>query len=221
MLICKYFGIKDDYCKLQSTTLEKSIFKIRTALGDSVTTYTNTDATPIHGTGQGSCATAAIWLLISSFLMDLLEKISNGMEMEDILDHIKNTRQIIEGFVDDNTLFTNLKYGRTNLNELVKKAEQDWQNWECLLHTSGGALELSKCFYYLLSWKWDKWGSPIPQTIKEQNLPPTKITMSATNEIITLQQKEVQDSHKTLGTYKCIFGSEIEQYTKLLEKATI
>jgi hypothetical protein len=82
-----------------------------------------------------------------------------------------------------------------------------------------GALELSKCFYYLLSWKWDKWGSPIPQTIKEQNLPPIKIIMSATKEIITLQQKEVQDSHRTLGTYKCIFGSETEQYTKLLEQS--
>jgi hypothetical protein len=151
MMVSKYFGVDDNYCKLQSTTLKKSIFKIRTALGDSVETYKHSDKTPIHGTGQGSCASPAMWLLISSFLMDLPEQISNGMEIEDILEHMESIRQIIEGFVDDNSLFTNLKFGDNNLQELIKKAQKDGQNWECLLHTSGGALELSKCFYYILS----------------------------------------------------------------------
>jgi hypothetical protein len=107
-MVRNYFGINDEHCKLQSTTLEKSIFKIRTALGDSVKTYTNSENTPIHGTGQGSCANLAMWLLISSFLMNLLEQISNGTEIEDIFDHITNIRQIIEAFVDDSSLFTNL-----------------------------------------------------------------------------------------------------------------
>jgi hypothetical protein len=42
--------------------------------------------------------------------------------------------------------------------------------WECLLHTAGGELELIECFHYILSWKWDKIGNTIPQTINEQQI---------------------------------------------------
>jgi hypothetical protein len=31
-----------------------------------------------------------------------------------------------------------------------------------LLEATGGALELSKCFYYILSWLWDRKGNAIP-----------------------------------------------------------
>jgi hypothetical protein len=30
------------------------------------------------------------------------------------------------------------------------------QTWECLLYSSGGALELQKCFWYLMYWEWKK-----------------------------------------------------------------
>jgi hypothetical protein len=60
-------------------------------------------------------------------------------------------------------------------------------------------------------------GSPLPQIVKEQKLDPLKIKMSATSKYEILQQKEVQESHKTLGIYK--IGNEREQYTQLLEKS--
>jgi hypothetical protein len=66
--------------------------------------------------------------------------------------------------VDDNSIFTNLPFGNNNLILLLEKAQHDAQTWEGLLSATGGELKLSKCFYYVLSWKWTKIGSPVPET---------------------------------------------------------
>jgi hypothetical protein len=104
--------------------------------------------------------------------MDILQGQANGMNMEYVKMALFEKRLIqwIKGFVDDTSIFANLEFGNNNLVELLDKIQADGQLWECLLHTTGGELELSKCFYYILSWKWDKIENPIPQTINEQQI---------------------------------------------------
>jgi hypothetical protein len=46
------------------------------------------------------------------------------------------------------------------------------------------------------------------------------IKMTNENSSTELVQKEVYDSHKTLGTYKCIVGKEQEQFDTLMQKST-
>jgi hypothetical protein len=46
------------------------------------------------------------------------------------------------------------------------------------------------------------------------------LELSTYNTTTELVQKHVTQSHKTLGTYKCIVGAETEQFNKLLEKST-
>jgi hypothetical protein len=81
-----------------------------------------------------------------------------------------------------------------------------------LLNVSGGELELKQCFYYVLSWKWDTYGNPRPQEMKEQQLKKISIKLSTTKETVELTEKEAIDSHKTLGTFKCIYGKEQTQF---------
>jgi hypothetical protein len=99
MLISCYNRIPNNFCKIQASTLKHTIFKLRTTIGDSKTTYSDCDDKPIHGTGLGSCASPAIWLLLSSFLMALLKENGTGMTMEDILNDKNKVKEIIEGFV--------------------------------------------------------------------------------------------------------------------------
>jgi hypothetical protein len=73
ILIRKYLVFGDKLRKLQSTALKEAQFRIRTALGDSERTYKNTKESPINGTGQESCSSPAIWLMVSSFVMDILQ----------------------------------------------------------------------------------------------------------------------------------------------------
>jgi hypothetical protein len=142
----------------------------------------------IHGTGQGSCASPAIWLMICSFIMDILKQNANGMVMEGVEKEIVFAIiHWIKGFVDDTSIFTNLKYGDNNLEELLLKATEDAQMWEGLLSATGGELE--------------------------QEL---MMTNSKESRIL---EKNISESRKTLGTYKCVVGKESEQYEVLFAKS--
>jgi Reverse transcriptase (RNA-dependent DNA polymerase) len=169
MAVSGYFGIPICYRKMQANTLKNTTFRIRTAMGDSERTYTHTEDTPIHGTGQGSCASPAIWLFISSFIMMILEKEANGMEVHDILKEKDSIIQWIEGFVDDTSLFVNNGFEDTDIVNLKNKLKEDGTWWAGLLPATGGKLELSKCFFYLLTWKYDKKGNPIAELMQEQH----------------------------------------------------
>jgi hypothetical protein len=222
MIISQYFGISKNTASVQAKTLKYMQYRLRTALGDSVTTYQHSAETPIHGTGQGSCASPAIWLIISSILMDCLSDLGGGMTMIDVCSN-NALQQWIDGFVDDTSLFTNLlnKTSTDNVPLLCKYLQNDMIIWKNLLEASGGKLELSKCFYYILSWKFDQEGNGIPMSISDQrarNVTQISIT-DHTDSHIPITQKEVNKSHKTLGVYKAIDGNELEQITQLKIKS--
>ena len=51
---------------------------------------------------------------------------------------------------------------------MSEQLQHDTQEWEKLVATTGGKLELSKCFYYILQWKFDEEGKPSCTTKKER-----------------------------------------------------
>jgi hypothetical protein len=151
--------------------------------------------------------------------MDLLQQNAQGIKMY----HIDLTKQCIQqwiqGFVDDTSIFSNLEYDNTNTSDLLQQVQSDTQIWTNFLRITGGELELPKCFYYILSWKWDKWGNPIPQNSTEQNLQHNSLQIQNTTDLTKLTQKDPSDSHKTLGTYKCLYGKEHQHIQYLLDKS--
>jgi hypothetical protein len=83
-------------------------------------------------------------------------------------------------------------------------------------------LELSKCFYYLLSWKWDDKGNPVAETQQDQIIGSSNLQISLNKESKNptfLEQKEVNISHKTLGTFKLIVGKETDHIEYLQTKS--
>jgi hypothetical protein len=70
------------------------------------------------------------------------------------------------------------------------------------------------------TWKWDKNGNPSPQTILEQqqgNNQPI-ILNDIDGSSVILKQMEVNKSHKTLGTFKCVCGTEDDHIRNLRGK---
>jgi hypothetical protein len=126
---------------------EKYAIRLRTELGDSIRTYQHSKTTPIHVNGQGSCASPAIWLLISSIVMECLSKLRGGMTMIDVQDN-NSLQQWIDGLVDDTSIFTNnIQINHySDLTDLAEQLTKDIINWKELLEASGVKLELSKCF---------------------------------------------------------------------------
>jgi hypothetical protein len=62
----------------------KMKYYTKTLLGASKHSYSHSESSPIFGTGQGSCASPALWLHISSFLMDILDSHSFGFKATSI-----------------------------------------------------------------------------------------------------------------------------------------
>jgi hypothetical protein len=87
-----------------SNNIKKNAISTKMALGNSKKYYCHSHETPVHRMGKGSCSSPAIWLLVSSILMDCLQELAGGMEMTNPDDKTK-IQQWIDGFVDDTSLF--------------------------------------------------------------------------------------------------------------------
>jgi hypothetical protein len=130
MNISQYYGLSSTTMQTQATTLQKMRYWLQTALGDSTLYYQHTEETPIHGTGQGSCASPCIWLLISIILMDCLAELGGGVVMKDVTPIM--IQQWIDGFLDNTSLFSNLPRDSTNFNNiqlLHEKLRRDMILW--------------------------------------------------------------------------------------------
>ncbi len=73
------------------------------------------------------------------------------------------------------------------------------QTWERLLHSTGGALELSKCFFYVMAWKFKKDGTPMLLTPDEMPNISIHLTTGTSNTLHPIAHKSTYDAHKTLG----------------------
>ena len=125
-LVSQYCGMPMSACKMQSKTLEQMVFQIRTAIGISTNNYQHTIETPLHGSGQGSCASPTLWLLISSIIMRQLESHATGMTIVPINKKDASILSIIDGFVDDTSIFTNIPTTTANPNrEIDSYKKQD------------------------------------------------------------------------------------------------
>ena len=100
---------------------------------------------------------------------------------------------------------------------IIMDLESMAQKVEKLLHTSGGALELSKCFYYIMKWKWIK-GEPFMCSGTDFEGTSIHLTKGEDAQKYTINRKEVTTPHRTLGVYVAPDGSFTKQLDILKQK---
>lgn len=218
MLVSRYYGMSLKACELQSSMLKNMKFSIRTAYGDSKTKYQHTKKTPIHGFGQGGCGSPAIWLLISSSIMDCQQKYGKGMNMISV-NKQQTLVQWIDGFVNDTTIYCNNHDLSLNEDDLILNMTHDANLWSQLLQITGGKLQLQKCFYFILSWKFDKNGQPSPKTISDQTAQREVYIYDENNNYQKITQIESTDTFRTLGCHVNGVSNSDTQYKILLDKS--
>jgi hypothetical protein len=152
MIACIGVGLPLLAAAMHNKTHHGMVHAIKTRHG-TLRPYSGTDAHPLEGTGQGSGASPAIWLLYSSSLLNAFRQFTPGMQVTSPFETLLVTILVIF-YVDDGMLGVNdaLEHEAAPLLPLLQQAEDATQTWEQLLFASGGALELSKCFTYVLYW---------------------------------------------------------------------
>ena len=116
--------------------------------------YFGADDDELEGSGQGSGASPAIWLIYSVSLLAAFCSFSPGMKLLSPYDTLLIVSVLAVLFVDDGMPGLNdaTEASPRPLPDLLDAAEKSAQSWERLLFASGGALELSKCFAYVIYW---------------------------------------------------------------------
>ena len=155
MVASQKFGVPATVTHACATTLEKAEYRIRTDLGLAPTGYHHSSESPIYGTGQGSAFSPAIWFFLSCILYDIYENLANTVSYcKPDRSHLLEIGMI--GFVDDNNDQTNRflqDEDSSTLSMILSQTQHNAQCWNDLLTASGGALEIPKCSYHVVNWK--------------------------------------------------------------------
>ena len=220
-VISQKFGVPPEVTKLNTDTLEKAEFRIRTELGLATTGYRHDASFPIYGTGQGSANSPGIWCMLSSALLDGYDEVAAPASYKGI----ENDTEVSVGmvsFVDDCNGQTN-KFeadGSTEtVKELITQTQRNAQEWSNLLTASGGALEPSKCSSHVMQWKFSFQGAPVLVASHEDFQDGLKVWDRQTQTEHTIQLMSVYEAHKTLGHYKAPIGNQLEQFRQLKKKS--
>jgi len=217
MLVARTMGAPKEACFMEAELMRTLQYQVQTQLGISNHHYGNATESPMYGSGQGSIPSPPIWCIISCLLMNAIQFKSPGIKFVSP-DGSSVSHRWTDGFVDDVNLLVNdfehelLHNTSTDLAPSLQLAAQ-W--WEKFLDATGGKLELSKCFFYQLEWKFDQDGLPYPYS------PPSQITLtdSTSGASNSIEQKTLDSTHKTLGLLLAPVIDSYDDSKRLIQKA--
>ena len=185
---------------------------VRTRHGTSSDFYMSSGAEMLYGIGQGNGAGPAFWLsnLIVMFLV--LETFCMGMQFESPWGMIY--RSVGLGYVDDVTLgcTSTRKVSNEEIRDTCKEEEKAvvqeitemGRRWEEMLFTNGGRLELTKCHWILISWKWIRGVATMKRV--EEVPAMMKIIQSESNNEVVIPRKAIDDAPRILGCHVAANG---------------
>ena len=217
-LVSQKYGVPQPAVLSNVRTLEKAKYRLKTDSVQADQWYQHNAEYPIYGTGQGSGNSPMIWCFLSSVLFDCYDKQAHEAIYE-MPDRSLTTKLHMIGYVDDSNGQTNQFLSDQQLPDqiILAKAQKDAQLWNDLLQASGGALELPKCVYQILSWTFTSDGSPFPKGLdNSQRI--VVFDSSVTNTEQQISCISPHTAHKTLGHYKDPAGNQNKQRQILEQK---
>jgi ribonuclease HI len=218
MLLVK-LGLPKSVASCIGELCDNVIHLIKTVYGISSVTYGSTTDKPLYGPGQGSTCGTLFWLLCYWVIVTSLDTTISAATFvsacKEILVEITGV-----SFVDDSSLSATSKYipdpnlsleqnRREEVIHLVERLAALGHYWECLLFTTGGAINFQKSHWYLMSWLW-KNGIPRLATISQ-----TPASLSLTTGTTALPDMvprlEPTQGFRTLGVYLTPSGNYSRQ----------
>jgi hypothetical protein len=214
-------GVSKQTCLMMFGTLAQAKHHIRTTYGDSDTSYTCIEI-PFQGIYQGNGAGPGIWLLVSIPIINMLKSAGFGFKVRSVLSS-EEFSFVCYTFVDDSDVVHSINATATtaetatDTTSLITEMQQVVDTWEGGLRASGGALEPSKSYWFLIHFIFEnnKWRyadiAATPGNITIRDIPGTGR--------VELERLEVTEARETLGVFIAMNGNQKAQTQALWEKA--
>lgn len=215
LIFLRILGLSKSLVTCLASTWEHTHHRIKTLYGISSEGYRNNLDCLLFGPGQGSTIGPLLWLLC--FLL-IFRSLSNSTPGITIISVDKRTRCefIGEAFVDDAGLGSNTSQDTDEEEDsnhqlgsepvfIMANLQKLAQEWERLLFSTGGALNLQKCFWFIMAWKW----TDSRASLHTQLTLPGELLMTSGNDTsqIAIPCIEPTDSFRTLGVFLSPSGS--------------
>jgi hypothetical protein len=205
------FGMPMEPIKMMFQTLQSLKHYVRTSGGTSSKFFNAKDIHPvaIQGIGQGNGAGPQVWAAISSVLLDVLRKRKLGANFTSPISH-KIMHLVGYTYVDDTDLIVTTE--EQDEVQVVQKMQECLKTWEQAIDITGGQLEPSKTYWYLIQFRWKdgKW--------KYNTKTDTHAELFMTNadqQYVPVERVEVSEARRTLGVRLAPDGNNRAEFTYL------
>jgi hypothetical protein len=181
-------------------TWEHTIHRIKTPYGISEQYYRNTLGYFLFRLSQGSTIGPVLWLICFTLICTSLSSTSPSIVLTSV-NKAHTSRSKGCAFVDNSGLgCSQNSVCPSQPTDIVQDLHALAQEWEQLLYSTGGALNLQKCFWFLISWRW-KNGQAVCHTTKSYPKELSMTSGSNTSETETIKRIEPTESYRTLGVW--------------------
>ena len=213
-LTMRHLGIQDVASKSSIDTLVNMTRKVKTVYGVSEGTYA-TDMLHdeiLHGIGQGNGYGPTIWAGISSPLLKILRKRNVGVNIASPITK-EELKMAGYSFVDDTDLIE-LNSEETIWENVMANAQEGLNLWECLLRTTGGAIEPTKTDWVKIMYEWKHGVASLQATCQHDKL----WAKDPEGRARQIKQIEPDCARRTLGVWQAANGQEETQKEVIISK---
>ena len=157
-LAMRSYGIPSEPIESMFSTIQDMQYFTFTAHGMSKKSFGGIEkgfsAAP-NGLGQGNGAGPSVWSVVSSKMFQVMHHRNAATK---IVSPLTNTSVDVCGFafVDDTDLIAMSPQGCNDHTDANKRMQTVVNEWEAVSKTTGGALVPSKCWSWIMSFKWNK-----------------------------------------------------------------
>ena len=205
--------------RMHARALANMKYYVKRAHGISERFYRALCSYLLFGTGQGSGASPSVWLTLVICLLSALSTMAPiAMKFVDPWNDISNER-IADSYVDDTAVGVSdaMQDEPMSIPEIIGHLQDVAQKWERILYSSGGSLELRKCFWYLVYWEWVDGRPQMMPSISSPAM--IALTKGHIPVYMVIERKETWEAMRTLGIWVAPDGNYRKEAQFLWTKA--
>ena len=210
-LTMRHMGVPERAARASIENLVSMPRTVKIVYGESEEAYATNRLLDeiLHGIGQGNGYGPIIWAGISFPLLKILRNRKYGVHVYSPI-----TKEEMEmagySFVDDTDQIELNE--ETEWENVLENAQGSLELWECLLRTTGGAIEPTKTDWVKVLYEW-KNGEP---KLQKSNPADVLRVKNPDGEIEEIKQIEPNEARRTLGVWQSANGQEKTQKEVLI-----